>query len=84
VVVIVPIAVGVPATIVLVPPLVLVGVAVFAGFAELVTGVFGLSAVPAMATGGLVELVIGFTQAALAGAFVGAESGYAYKEQCPG
>ena len=70
VVVIVPVAVGVPAAVIFVPPFVLVGVAPLAGFAEFVAGVLGLFALPAVAAGGLVELMVGFDEAALASAFI--------------
>jgi hypothetical protein len=77
VIVIVPVAFGMPTVVVFIPPLVFVGIAIFAGFAEFVAGVLGLFAFPAVVAGGLMELVIGFSEAAPAGAFVGAESGCA-------
>jgi hypothetical protein len=47
--------------------------AVFAGFAEFVAGVFGLFAFPAMVFGGFVDAMVGFAQAFLTFAFIGAE-----------
>jgi hypothetical protein len=73
VVVIVPIAVGVPAAIVFVPPFVFVGPAVLTGFAEFVASVFRLSAFPTMVSSSLVQLMVGFRQAVLTFAFVGAD-----------
>jgi hypothetical protein len=80
-IVVIPIAFGVPAAPVFVPPAVVDAPAVLAGFAEFMTGVFGLPALPAMAGNGLVEVVIGARHAALAIVVVGAQHGRSSKHQ---
>ena len=66
VIVFVPVAVGVPAVFVLVPPAVLFAPATFAGFVELVALVIGLTAVPSMALDGAMEFMFLVGDAALA------------------
>ena len=59
-IVIVPIAIGVPAMIVFVPPPVIYGIAVLALLVQLVPPVVGFAAVRAVMLDGLVELVVNF------------------------
>ena len=66
VVLIAPIATGVPLMIVLIPPFVIAGVAVFAGFCEVVTRRVGLTAAIAMVFDGFVQAVVGLGDAPLA------------------
>jgi hypothetical protein len=65
-IVIVPIAIGVPAMIVFVPPAMIHGIAVLALFVQLVSPVVGFAAVRAVMLDGLVELVVNFREALLA------------------
>jgi hypothetical protein len=74
-----PVAIGVPALGVFIPPLVVGGVAVLAGFSKINTGVLGLGALVAVVLDGLMQLVVGFGNALLAiSVVVGATGGCAY------
>ena len=64
-VLVVPVAVGVPAALVFIPPAVIGGVTVFASLAQLVARVRGLPAVPAVMFDGLVKAVVGSGDAVL-------------------
>jgi hypothetical protein len=65
-IVIVPIAIGVPAMIVFVPPPVIYGIAVLALLVQLVPPVVGFAAVRAVMLDGLVKLVVNFRKTLLA------------------
>jgi hypothetical protein len=65
-IVIVPIAIGVPAMIVFVPPAMIYGIAVLALLVQLVPPVVGFAAVRAVMLDGLVELVVNFHKTLLA------------------
>lgn len=71
-VVIIPVAVGMPAMAVFIPPPVGVSPAVLARFVQLLARVYHLSALPAMVFGSFVQPVIGFCDAPLARCFIGA------------
>jgi len=73
VIVVIPIALGVPASFVFIPPAMVGAPAALTGFAEIVAGAFGLPALIAMMGNGLVELVICVNNAALAIALIGAD-----------
>lgn len=81
VVMIIPVAVSMPTTIVFVPPLVLVSPTPLARFAQFVAGVFCLFAFPSMMFAGFVQLMVGFRQASLASAFIGAKRRWTYEEK---
>jgi hypothetical protein len=66
VIVVVPIMVGVPTMIVLVPPAMISGIAAFPLFMQLVSPVIGLAALWTMVLNGFVELVVDFRHALLA------------------
>ena len=68
VIVIIPIAVGMPTAAVFVPPAVPLSPATFAGLMQLVAPVVGLPAVPAVTLHGFVEFVVRLENAALAAA----------------
>jgi hypothetical protein len=72
-VVIVPIAVGVPTTAVFIPPLVCVRPAIFARFVQLLASVDHLSTLPAVMFGSYVQPVVGPGNAPLACVFIGAK-----------
>jgi hypothetical protein len=72
-IVVIPIALGVPASFVFIPPAMVGAPAALTGFAEIVTRVFGLPALIAMMGNGLVELVICVDDAALAIVVIGAD-----------
>ena len=61
-----PVAIGVPALGVVIPPFVVGGVAMFAGFRKLVAGALGFGALIAMVLNGLVQFVIGLGDTLLA------------------
>jgi hypothetical protein len=65
-IVIVPIAIGVPAMIVFVPPPMIYGIAVLALLVQLVPPAVGFAAVRAVMLDGFVELVVNFRKALLA------------------
>jgi hypothetical protein len=65
-VVIIPVAVSMPTMCVLIPPLVCVRPAIFARFVQLLAGIDGLSALPAIMFGGFVQPVVGLSNAPLA------------------
>jgi hypothetical protein len=74
VIVFVPVAVGVPAVFVFVPPAVMFAPAAFAGFVQFVALVIGLTAITSMALDGAMELMLLVGDAALAAvAFVGVQ-----------
>jgi hypothetical protein len=73
VIVVVPVAFGVPAVLVFIPPAVVGVPAPLAGLAEFDPSTIGLAALPAMTGGGLVEFVVGAGDAALAIVVVGLE-----------
>ena len=66
VVVLVPVALGAPAVLVLIPPAVAFGPAVLAGFVEFAAFVICLATVASVFFDGLVEFVVGVGDAALA------------------
>src|SRR5260370_16905975 len=68
VIVVIPIAVGMPAVAFFVPPAVPLSPATFAGLMQLVAPVVGLPAVPAVTLHGFVEFVVRLENAALAAA----------------
>jgi len=72
-VVIIPIAVGVPTMAVFIPPLVRVRPAIFARFVQLLASVDHLSTLPAVMFGGFVQPVVGLGDAPLACVFIGAK-----------
>ena len=72
VVVVIPIAFGVPAALVFVPPSVVGIPTALTGFVEFIPGAFGLPALPAVAGYGLVQSMIGARYPALAIVVVGA------------
>jgi hypothetical protein len=74
VVVIIPIAIGVPAVAILIPPAVIGIPAVLASFPQFMAGVLCLLTLPAVVFGGLVEPVIGLCEAVLALPFIGAQA----------
>ena len=65
-IVVVPVALGVPAVFVLVPPAMILIPAALAGFVKFVALVVGLGAVASMSLDGFVELVVGVRDSALA------------------
>jgi hypothetical protein len=71
VIVVIPIAIGVPAVSVLVPPAMRAAPAIFASFVQIVTGTVGLAAVPAVMLDGFVELVVRAGDATLTIVIVG-------------
>ena len=73
VVMIIPVAVSMPTTIVFIPPLVLVSPAPLARFAQFMARVFRLFAFPSMMFTGFVQLMVSFRQASLASAFIGSK-----------
>jgi hypothetical protein len=81
VIMIVPVAIGVPAMAVFIPPLVVRAPATLAGFVQFVTRVVGLFAIPAMMFNSFVQPVIGPGNAMLALAFVGRRARSSRKEQ---
>jgi len=81
VVMIVPVALAVPAMFVFIPPSVVSAPAVLTGFMEFVAGAVGLRAVPAMMLSGFVEPVIGPGNAALAIVFVGQGARGSHQQQ---
>jgi hypothetical protein len=83
-VVIVPIAIAVPAAVVFVPPPVFGLPAILAGFPQFVPRVFGLFAVPAVVFHGFVNSMIGPRQAILAFPFVRANLGRTCEHQKSG
>jgi len=66
VIVVIPIAIGVPATAVLVPPAMSLSPAAFPRLVQIVASAVRLPAVPAVMLDGFVESVVGFGDAALA------------------
>jgi hypothetical protein len=70
VIVLVPVAFGVPAVLVLVPPLVTLAPAALARFAQFVALAIGFGAVAAMFFDGFVQFVLGMSHAALASVIV--------------
>jgi hypothetical protein len=80
-VIVIPIAIGVPAVIVFIPPPVVRAPARLASLVQLVTRALRLPAIPAVMFHGLVKFVIGFGQAMLAFAFVRAGSRHAGEQQ---
>jgi len=70
-IVVIPITLGVPAPFVFIPPPMVGAPAALAGCAEIITGALGLPALIAMMGNGLVELVVGVDNAALAIALIG-------------
>jgi len=74
VVVVIPVAVGVPAMAVFVPPAVIGVPAVFAGFAQLRASAIRLFAIPAMMLRSFVQIVVRFDDAVLALTFIGAQT----------
>jgi hypothetical protein len=70
-VVIIPIALGVPAPLMFIPPAMVGAPAALTGCAEIVTGALGLPTLIAMMSNGLVEFVIGVDNAALAIMLIG-------------
>jgi hypothetical protein len=83
-VVIVPIAVGMPAALMFVPPPVVGAPAMLASLVQLVARVFRLFAVPAVMLHGFVEPVIGFCQTMLAFAFICPNLGRTREQQKAG
>jgi hypothetical protein len=83
-VVIVPIAIAVPAVVVFVPPLVVRLPAILAGFPQFVPRALRLRAVPTVVLHGFVNLMIRFRQAMLALPFVCASCGRAGEHQKSG
>jgi hypothetical protein len=82
VVVLVPVAFGVPAVVVFVPPAMLLTPATLAGLVEFVTAVIGLTAVASVVLDGLVEFVFGVSDAALAAVDgLGVKPGHCGEEQ---
>ena len=80
-VMIVPVALGVPAVFVRIPPSVTVVPAPLAGVMEFVAGAVGFRTVPSMMLSGFVKPVIGPVNALLAVVGQGARSSY-HKQQC--
>ncbi|MGH9712264.1 MAG: hypothetical protein ACRD5M_03085 [Candidatus Acidiferrales bacterium] len=81
VVMIIPVAIAVPAMPVFVPPLVIPVPAILADLMQNVTSVFRLGAVPAVMFGGFVEFVIGFGNATLTICFISNRPRSCCKEQ---
>jgi hypothetical protein len=71
VIVVIPIAIGVPAVSVLVPPAMRAAPAMLASFVQLVTGMVGLAAVPTMMLDGFMQLVVRASDATLTIVIVG-------------
>jgi hypothetical protein len=83
-VVIIPIAIGVPAVFMFIPPLVVRAPAILASLVQLVARVFRLFAIPAVVLHGFVKPVIGFPQAMLAFAFICPNLGRTREQQKAG
>ena len=81
VIMVVPIALGVPAVLMFVPPAVVGIPAVLTGLAEFDPGALGLAALPAVTGSGLVEFVVGAGDAALAIVVVRLQCGCGNKQQ---
>jgi hypothetical protein len=80
VIVVVPIAVGVPAMPVFIPPTMIAGVAILAGFVQIAASVIGLAAFAPMMLNGFMKAMIGAGDSLLA-IVVGAQARSAAEEQ---
>jgi uncharacterized membrane protein len=74
VIVIIPIAFGVPAVAVFVPPFVIGIPAILAGFPQFMASVLGLLTIPAVVLRGFMEAVVGLCEAVLAFSFISART----------
>jgi len=79
-IVIIPIAVGVPTMLVFIPPAMIVGVTRFAGFVQFVARIVGLPAVASMMLNGFVKTMIRLGHTALA-IVIGAQTRSAREKQ---
>jgi len=80
VIVIIPVTVGAPTVTVFIPPAVIAGVAILAGFVELTASIIGLAAFASMMLNGFMKAMIGPGNALLA-IVVGAQTRSAGEEQ---
>jgi hypothetical protein len=81
VIVVIPIAVGAPTVAVFIPPAMVAGVAILAGFVQLMASVFGLATLAPMMLDGFVKTVIRLGDAPLATVLIGAQTRSASEEQ---
>jgi hypothetical protein len=81
VIVIIPIAVRVPAMFVLIPPAMVAGVASLAGFVQFVARIVGLTAFASMMLNGFVKTMIRFGDAPLAIVIISTQTRSASEEQ---
>ncbi len=80
-VMVIPVAVGMPTMAVFIPPPVRVRPAVFARLVQLLPRVYHLPAFPAVMFGGFVQPMIGFCDAPLARPFIGANRRWTHENQ---
>jgi hypothetical protein len=81
VIVVIPVTLGAPTMLVFIPPAMVAGVAILAGFVQFVASLVSLAAVAAMVFNGFMKTMIRLGDAPLATIFIGAQTRSAGEEQ---